>query len=132
MTAIIYFGEMLVASLLAIVLLAISQLPIGSDAELFAGGVVAWTLAEYIVHRLVLHGFRTNRTSDASRQSRRRGPHNLLADMDLFRAGLFDRGWRFRWGRASRLYLVFVRASLRPSRARQIAVATAQASPKPS
>jgi surface polysaccharide O-acyltransferase-like enzyme len=57
MTAIIYFGEMLVASLLAIVLLAISQLPIGSDAELFAGGVVAWTLAEYIVHRFVLHGF---------------------------------------------------------------------------
>jgi len=24
---------------------------------LFAGGVVAWTLAEYVVHRFVLHGF---------------------------------------------------------------------------
>jgi hypothetical protein len=57
MTAIIYFGEMLVASLLAIVLLAISRLPTSSDAVLFAGGVVAWTLAEYIVHRFVLHGF---------------------------------------------------------------------------
>src|SRR6202023_1586931 len=57
MTAIIYFGEMLVASLLAIVLLAISQLRISSNAVLFAGGVVALTLAEYVVHRFVLHGF---------------------------------------------------------------------------
>jgi len=57
MTAIIYFGEMLVASLLAIVLLAISQLRMSSDAVLFVGGVVALTLAEYAVHRFVLHGF---------------------------------------------------------------------------
>jgi sterol desaturase/sphingolipid hydroxylase (fatty acid hydroxylase superfamily) len=56
MTAIIYFGETLVAPLLAIVLLAISRQPI-FDAVLFAGGVVAWTLAEYFVHRFVLHGF---------------------------------------------------------------------------
>jgi hypothetical protein len=48
MTAIIYFGEMLVASLLAIVLLAISQLRMSSSAVLFAGGVVALTLAEYV------------------------------------------------------------------------------------
>jgi hypothetical protein len=57
MIAIFYFGEMLVASLLAIVLLAISQLRVSSDAVLFASGVVAWTLAEYLVHRFVLHGF---------------------------------------------------------------------------
>jgi hypothetical protein len=57
MTAIVYFGEMWVASLLAIVLLAISQLRMSSDAVLFAGGVVALTLAEYTVHRFVLHGF---------------------------------------------------------------------------
>src|SRR3979409_2708836 len=57
MTAIVYFGEMLVASLLALVLLAISQLRMSSDAVLFAGGVVALTLAEYVVHRFVLHGF---------------------------------------------------------------------------
>src|SRR5258705_5017631 len=57
MIAIVYFGEMLVASLLAIVLLAISQLRMSSDAVLFAGGVVALTLAEYLVHRFVLHGF---------------------------------------------------------------------------
>ncbi len=57
MTAIIYFGEMLVASLLAIVLLAISPLRMSSDALLFGAGVVAWTLAEYVVHRFVLHGF---------------------------------------------------------------------------
>ena len=56
MTAIIYFGEMLVASLLAIVLLAISRLPMSSDAVLFTGGIVGWTLAEYIAHRFVLHG----------------------------------------------------------------------------
>ena len=43
MTATIYFGEMLVASLLAIVLLAISQLGMSSDAALFVAGVVVWT-----------------------------------------------------------------------------------------
>jgi sterol desaturase/sphingolipid hydroxylase (fatty acid hydroxylase superfamily) len=57
MTAIIYFGEMLVASLLAIVLLAVSQVGMSFDAALFVGGVVGWTLAEYLVHRFVLHGF---------------------------------------------------------------------------
>ena len=77
MTAIIYFGEILVASSLAIVLLAISQLRMSSDAVLFAGGVVAWTLAEYVVHRFVLHGIATDRTSAASCQPRRRGPHNF-------------------------------------------------------
>jgi hypothetical protein len=40
MTAIIYFGEMLVASLLAIVLLAVSQAGMSFDAALFA---VAWS-----------------------------------------------------------------------------------------
>ena len=57
MTAIIYFGEMLAASLLALALLAISQLRLSSEAVFFAGGVVALTLAEYLVHRFVLHGF---------------------------------------------------------------------------
>jgi hypothetical protein len=56
MTAIIYLGEMPVASLLAIVLLAISQHRVSSDTGLFAGGIVAWTLAEYVVHRFVLYG----------------------------------------------------------------------------
>jgi hypothetical protein len=37
MTAIIYFGEMSVVSILAIVLLAISQLRMSSGAALFAG-----------------------------------------------------------------------------------------------
>ncbi|MGC2809080.1 MAG: sterol desaturase family protein [Bradyrhizobium sp.] len=55
MTAIIYFGEMLVASLFAIVLLAISRLGISFNAALFVAGAVAWTLAEYCVHRFVLH-----------------------------------------------------------------------------
>ena len=55
MTAIIYFGEMLVVSVLAIFLLAISPLRVAAAAASFAGGVVAWTLAEYLVHRFVLH-----------------------------------------------------------------------------
>ena len=49
MTAFIYFGEILVASLLAIVLLAISPFRLSSDATLFAAGIVAWTFAEYVV-----------------------------------------------------------------------------------
>jgi sterol desaturase/sphingolipid hydroxylase (fatty acid hydroxylase superfamily) len=57
MTAIVYFGEMLTAALLAAGLLAISQLRISFDVVLFAGGVVAFTFAEYVVHRFVLHGF---------------------------------------------------------------------------
>ena len=118
MTAIIYFGEMLVASLLAIVLLAISRLPMSSDAVLFGGGVVALTLAEYLVHSLCAASFRTNRTSAASCQPQRCGPHNFLANMDLFRANLFHRRRRFRCGRASCLCLVFVRASQRASRSR--------------
>ena len=56
MTPVVYFGEMLVASLLAILLLVISHFRISSDAALFAGGVVGWTFAEYLVHRFVLHG----------------------------------------------------------------------------
>jgi sterol desaturase/sphingolipid hydroxylase (fatty acid hydroxylase superfamily) len=59
MTALIYFGEMLVASLLAIVLLAISSFRMSSNAALLVAGVVTWTLAEYVVHRFVLHGLMT-------------------------------------------------------------------------
>ncbi len=57
MTAIIYFGEMLLASLLAIVLLALSHVGMSSDIALFVCGAVGWTIAEYLVHRFVLHGF---------------------------------------------------------------------------
>jgi sterol desaturase/sphingolipid hydroxylase (fatty acid hydroxylase superfamily) len=59
MTALIYFGEMLVASLLAIVLLAISPFGMSYDAALLVVGVVSWTFAEYVVHRFVLHGLVT-------------------------------------------------------------------------
>lgn len=55
MTAIIYFSEMVLALLAAIVLLVTSR-PRASDAVvLFSGGIVAWTLGEYVVHRFVLH-----------------------------------------------------------------------------
>jgi sterol desaturase/sphingolipid hydroxylase (fatty acid hydroxylase superfamily) len=61
MTAIIYFGEIFVASLLAVVLLANSPLGMTSASELFIGGVVVWTLVEYLVHRFVLHDFAPTR-----------------------------------------------------------------------
>jgi len=57
MATITYFGEILVASLLAVVLLAISPLEMTSASALFIGGVVVWTLVEYLVHRFVLHDF---------------------------------------------------------------------------
>jgi hypothetical protein len=66
MTAIIYFSEMLVASLLAILLLAISHIRMSLDAVLFLGGVVGWTLAEYLVHRFVLHSWRLNQPRDGA------------------------------------------------------------------
>jgi hypothetical protein len=118
MTAIIYFGEILVASLLAIVLLALSRLRMGSDAVLFAGGVVAWTLAEYVVHRFVLHGFAPTEHRLHHANPDDPVPYNCLADMDLFPAGLFDHRRRFRCRLTSRLCLVFIRASLRASRSR--------------
>ena len=68
MTAIIYFGEMLVASVLAIFLLAISPLRVAAAAASFAVGVVAWTLAEYLVHRFARS--RGKRAWDSSCQSR--------------------------------------------------------------
>ena len=61
MTAITYFGEMLVASVLAIVLLAISPLEATHAGALFACGAVAWTLSEYVVHRFVLHNLTPTR-----------------------------------------------------------------------
>lgn len=57
MTGFLYFGEMLVACLLAVVLLAISPLGTASASALLIGGVVVWTLMEYVVHRYVLHDF---------------------------------------------------------------------------
>jgi hypothetical protein len=42
--------------LVAVALLAISPFRVSSNAALFAAGFVAWTLAEYVVHRFVLHG----------------------------------------------------------------------------
>jgi len=55
MTNIIYFGEMFIAPLLAIVLLAISPLKMTSAFELFIAGIVVWTFAEYVFHRFVFH-----------------------------------------------------------------------------
>ena len=59
MTAIIYFGEMVVALMLAIFLLATSTSSMGEAVALFSGGVVALTLGEYTVHRFLLHNIAT-------------------------------------------------------------------------
>ena len=55
MTVAIYFGELTFAIGVAIGLLAISTLTSSITAVLFCCGVAAWTLAEYITHRFVLH-----------------------------------------------------------------------------
>jgi hypothetical protein len=55
MTVAIYFGELIFAIALAIVLLANSSFKPSVTILLFCCGVVAWTLAEYITHRFVLH-----------------------------------------------------------------------------
>ena len=55
MTAIIYFGEIAFTAILAIILLATSTLKVGDATVLFFCGVVALTLAEYTVHRFLLH-----------------------------------------------------------------------------
>jgi surface polysaccharide O-acyltransferase-like enzyme len=55
MTAAVYFGELIFATALAIVLLATSPFTSSITIILLCCGLVAFTLAEYITHRLVLH-----------------------------------------------------------------------------
>jgi sterol desaturase/sphingolipid hydroxylase (fatty acid hydroxylase superfamily) len=54
-TVAIYFGELVFAIALAVTLLVASTLPFSIAIPLFCCGLVAWTLAEYITHRFVLH-----------------------------------------------------------------------------
>jgi hypothetical protein len=54
-TVAIYFGELFFATTLAIVLLVISTSRPSIVIVLFCAGLPAWTLAEYITHRFVLH-----------------------------------------------------------------------------
>jgi sterol desaturase/sphingolipid hydroxylase (fatty acid hydroxylase superfamily) len=68
MIAVIYPGEMIIAIVTAIILLAISASRVDTAIVLFAGGFVAWALCEYLVHRFVLHdlvhtGHRLHHTS---------------------------------------------------------------------
>jgi len=55
MTVAIYFGELIFALTLAIALLAVSALKPSTLIILFCCGFLAWTLAEYVTHRFVLH-----------------------------------------------------------------------------
>src|SRR6202790_2011046 len=54
-TVAIYFGELIFATVVAVALLATSIYKPPVTAVLFGCGLVAWTLAEYITHRFVLH-----------------------------------------------------------------------------
>jgi hypothetical protein len=53
--SIIYFGEMFLAPLLAVLLFETAILSTGRAICLAVAGIVSWTLAEYVVHRFVLH-----------------------------------------------------------------------------
>jgi len=55
MTVAIYFGELIFATVLAVVLLTISASKSSIALILFCCGLLAFTLAEYIAHRFVLH-----------------------------------------------------------------------------
>jgi sterol desaturase/sphingolipid hydroxylase (fatty acid hydroxylase superfamily) len=55
MTVAVYFGELFFATTLAIALLVISTSRASIVIVLFCCGLAAWTLAEYITHRFVLH-----------------------------------------------------------------------------
>jgi sterol desaturase/sphingolipid hydroxylase (fatty acid hydroxylase superfamily) len=55
MTVAIYLGELTFAIAAAIALLAISAVTSSINAILFCCGALAWTLAEYLTHRFVLH-----------------------------------------------------------------------------
>jgi sterol desaturase/sphingolipid hydroxylase (fatty acid hydroxylase superfamily) len=56
MTVAIYFGELTFAIALAMMLLAASPLEFSIASCLCCCGLVAWTFAEYVTHRFVLHG----------------------------------------------------------------------------
>jgi hypothetical protein len=53
----LYFGEMFLAPLIALVLFEMSPLGPVESALLTVAGIVTWTLAEYSFHRVVLHHF---------------------------------------------------------------------------
>jgi sterol desaturase/sphingolipid hydroxylase (fatty acid hydroxylase superfamily) len=55
MSVAIYFGELIFVAAVAIVLLAASTLKPSITTILFFCGLLAWTLGEYIIHRIVLH-----------------------------------------------------------------------------
>ncbi len=55
MTVAIYFGELIFATALAVVLLTISTSKSSIALILFCCGLLTFTLAEYITHRFVLH-----------------------------------------------------------------------------
>jgi hypothetical protein len=55
MTIAIYLGELTFAIALAMMLLAVSTLESSIASFLFCCGLVAWTFAEYVADRFVLH-----------------------------------------------------------------------------
>ena len=99
MVAIIDFGEMALAIVLAIVLLAISTTWINEAVPLFAVGVVAWTVGEYVVHRFVLHNLAPTRHSLHHAHPDVPVVAVFWANMDILRARLFRCRRRFSFRR---------------------------------
>ena len=118
MTAVIHFGEILVAVLLGTVLFAVSPLGPISELSLFVGGVVTLTLAEYLVHRFVLHGF-----APTEHRLHHAKPDRAVLTIFwqiwiCFALVYLIAGGAFVAGALVAYALVFVRASLRASRSR--------------
>lgn len=53
--AVVYWSEMVLSPMLAVVLVATSTLQPDVIPGLLLGGAIAWTISEYAVHRFVLH-----------------------------------------------------------------------------
>src|ERR1019366_7190058 len=115
MTAIIYFGEMVVALMLAIFLLATSTSSMGEAVALFLRRSRRFDPRRIYGPSLSVAQYRDNPTSNSSRSSGRGYRQDFLADMGLLRGRLFDCRW-CRFSRSvGRLCLVFIYPLLRPS-----------------
>ena len=127
-TLAIYFGELTFAVAIGIALLSISAMQSFIRAILFCCGLGVWTLADYVIHRFVLHAIATvqhgrhhARPQDAIDKS--------LAIMVGVRLSIPDGGRRRSIRRSRRLRLVSLCPLLRPSQPNNLDGFVAEASP---
>jgi surface polysaccharide O-acyltransferase-like enzyme len=112
MTVAIYFGELIFAAAVAIVLLAASTLKPSIAIILFWCGLLAWTLGEYIIHRFVLHAIAP--VQHGIHHARPKEPINKIfwQIWIAFALCLHDDGRRFSGRHSRRLRLVLIRPLL--------------------